>query len=190
MEEKIAVEKIKNDNKTRKKKKERVRKNNSFNILDALIIICLLALIAVMFFVYSPLNLFYINSDSSTIIYSVCIPGVSADYAGNVKVGDVVTDTNGFKLGTVAADVSIEAHAVYEYRENDDGSGSITKITHPELVDLIITISSDAKINDDGYTVDGKRIALEAEYDLVLPGFESKGVCISLSEEKSSDAGA
>ena len=189
-EEKKTELKVKKDKKPRVKKKERAKKSSGFNILDVLIAAGLLIFVAVIVLVYSPVNLFNINSEDCTIIYSVCISGVTADYAGTVKVGDVVTDADGYRLGTVVSDVEIEAHVVYEYREGDDGNGSIAKITHPELVDLTITISADAKINGDGFTVDGKRIALEAEYDLVFPGLESKGVCVSLSEEKSNDAGA
>lgn len=181
--------KINNDKKTSKKKKERVKKNSSFNILDILIVVGLLAFVAIIVLVYSPVGFLDINSDNSTIIYSICISGVDADFAGSVKIGDVVTDVSGYKLGVVASDVEIEPHVIYEYRENDDGSGSIVRITHPELVDLIITISADAVIKDDGYMVDGKRISLETEYDLVFPGFESKGVCVSLSVEKSNEAG-
>lgn len=188
-EEKITETKVKKDKKLRQKKKERSGKNG-FNILDVLIILCILAFIAVIVIVYSPTAWLSFNSDNTEIIYTITVQGVSADYASSVKVGDVVTDSEGYNLGTVASDVEIEPHVVYEYRENGEGGGGIVKITHPELVDLIITLSADAKINDDGYTVDGKRIALSAEYELVFPGFESKGVCISLSEEKTDDAGA
>lgn len=189
-DEKITSTMPQKGKKVSKKKKERESKKHTFNILDALILIGLTSLIAVIVFAYSPFGLLRINNENSTIIYSVCISGVSADYAGNVNVGDAVSDTDGYKLGRVVSDVDIIPHVVYEYRENDDGSGSIVSATHPELVDLIITISAEAKINEDGYSVDGKRIALEAEYDLVFPKFESKGVCISLSEEKLNDAGA
>ena len=183
-------EKNKIDNKkTSKKKQERVKRSNGFNILDALIILGLLAFVAVIVLVYSPAEFFNINSDNGTIIYSVCISGVDADFAESVKIGDVVTDADGYKLGVVASDVVIEPHVIYEYRENDDGSGSISKITHPELVDLIITMSADAVVKDGGYMVDGKRISLESEYDLVFPRFESRGVCVSLSVEKSNEAG-
>ena len=113
-----------------------------------------------------------------------------ADYAGAVNVGDLVSDIDGYELGTVASDVEVEPHIIYRYSEYEDGSGSINEIVHPELVDIVITVSAKAKNAEDGYTVDGMRIALEAEYQLVFPGFESKGICVSLSEENTSDAGA
>lgn len=185
----------------RNKKEEKTRKNKSakqnsvtskrgFNFLDALIIISILATVALIVLVYSPLKLFNIKSNDATIIYSINISGVPAEYASSISVSDIVTDDKGYNLGLVASDVQVEPHVIYEYRENQDGSGSIIEIIHPDLVDLIITVSANAEVADDGYIVDGKRIALEAEYNIVLPEFEAKGVCISLSEESAKEAGA
>ncbi len=186
-------EKIIDTKRTKNKKsakKERSSRKSGFNLLDVLIVISILAAVLLLVFVYSPTQLFNIKSNDAAIIYSICIPGVPAEYAGNINVADLVTDSKGYRLGEVASDVEVEPHVIYEYRENADGSGSIVEITHPDLVDLIITVSAKADVNEDGYTVDGKRIALEAEYELVLPGFESKGTCVSLSEENASEAGA
>ena len=172
------------------RKGEKKQRKNGFNALDALIIIAVLALVTVIILVYSPTEFLNLNADNTTVMYSVRISGVSANYAANVKVGDTVTDADGHKLGIVASDVEIEPHAVYKYQTDDSGNGSIVKITHPELVDIIITVTATAKKSDSGFTVDGKRIAVEVEYELVLPGFESKGVCVSLSEENADDGGA
>lgn len=178
------------EKKQRKPKSDKKAPKNGFNLLDAIIIVAVLALVAVILFVYSPAKLFSLSSDNVTIMYSVRISGVSADYAANVKVGDQVSDADGYKLGTVAADVEIEPYVVYEYRTDAEGNGSMVKLTHPELVDIIITVTATAKKNDDGFTVDGKRIAIEAEYAIVLPAFEGNATCVSLSEENSNDGGA
>jgi len=183
------------------KKESKMRKNKSstrnsaagklrFNFLDGLIVIGILATVSLIVLVYSPLKLFNIKSNDVTIIYSINISGVPAEYAGSISVSDIVTDDKGYNLGLVASDVQVEPHVIYEYRENQDGSGSIVEIIHPDLVDLIITVSANADVSDDGYTVDGKRIALEAEYNIILPGFEAKGICVSLSEESAKEAGA
>lgn len=185
-------EELRNEKAVKKKKArpERGSRKRRLNLLDVLIMICVLALLALLIIVYSPSRLNGINSDTAEIIYSVCISGVSSDYAAAVSVGDTVSDKDGYELGIVASDVEIEPHLTYRYIERPDGSGSICEIDHPDLVDMIITVSAKAVITKDGYTVDGKRIAVEAEYQLVLPKFESKGTCVSLSEEAASDAGA
>lgn len=194
MSEEVIIEK--KDKKEKKRKEPKVSKSESktrkrgFNLLDLLIIVSVLAAVTLIVLVYSPSGIFNINSDKANIIYSVCVSGVPADYAAAVSVGDAVSDIDGYDLGVVASDVEVEPHVIYQYNEYDDGGGSIREITHPELVDIVITISAKATVSEDGYSVDGKRIALEAEYELVLPGLESKGVCVSFSEEKANDAGA
>jgi hypothetical protein len=191
MNEEIMLEsKPGKEKKPARRKSEKKQRKNNFNILDALIIVAVLALITVTVLVYSPTEILNLNSDNTTVMYSVCISGVSANYAASVKVGDTVSDADGHKLGIVASDVEIEPHAVYKYQTDESGNGSIVKITHPELVDIIITVTATAEKSDVGFTVDGMRIAIEAEYELVFPGFESKGVCISLSEEIAKDGGA
>lgn len=186
----IEKDKTKKIKKRSASKSERSSRRSGFNLLDALILVCLVATVALVVLVYSPAEIFNLRSNDVTIIYSINVSGVPADYAATINVSDIVTDEEGYNLGVVASDVEVEPHVIYEYRENSDGSGSIVEIVHPELVDLIITVSAKADINSDGYTVDGKRIALEAEYDIVLPEFVSKGICISLSEENANDAGA
>lgn len=180
------------DNKAKKvkTKKEKKVRSTSFNFLDVIIIACVIAVAVLLFFVYSPSKLLGGNSTDTNIIYTLRISGVPAEYATAINVGDEVTDPDGYVLGKVASDVEVEPHSMYEYRENIDGSGGIVSIEHPDLVDLIITVYAEADRTSDGYTVDGKRIAIESEYYLVLPRFESKGTCISLSEENASDAGA
>lgn len=192
MNEEIVVKKSKHERikKVKGVKPEQQKRRSGFNFLDVLIILCILFTVILIVFVYSPSQLFNVRSSDTAIIYSVCISGVPAEYAGTVNVTDIVTDSKGYSLGTVASDVEVEPHVTYVYSENEDGSGKIAEVTHPDLVDLIITVTAKASVDEDGYYVDGKRIAVEAEYDIVLPGFESKGICVSLSEDGASDAGA
>ena len=182
----IKKQKIKNP---KAKREKRVRRNR-FNFIDAVIVICIVSVLALLYFVYSPLELLGIGTKETSIIYTVKVSGVPSEYASAIIVGDVISDSDGYVLGTVASEVEIEPHSIYEYRENEYGSGGIVRITHPDLVDLIITISAKSEKGRDGYSVDGKRIAVEAEYELMLPRFESKGICVSLSEENAREGGA
>lgn len=175
--------------KTKMKKDKKARKAG-FNFLDVIIIACVLSVVALLLFVYSPSDILSGSSRDASIIYTIRISGVPAEYAAAIGAGDEVADQDGYILGTVASEVEVEPHSIYQYFENTDGSGGIVGVVHPDLVDLIITVYAEADHTADGYTVDGKRIAVEADYELVLPGFESKGTCISLSEENASEAGA
>ncbi len=176
--------------KTDKPKSARPKKLGGFNVLDAIIIICVVAVVALLLIVYSPAKLFGFGVEEVQIIYTVRISGVPASYASAISVGDEITDPNGYDLGTVASDVEVREHFVYEYREDEYGDGGVLQIQHPELVDLVITVSAKAERSADGYYVDGKRIAVESAYKIVLPGFESDGICLSLSEEKTPEGGA
>jgi hypothetical protein len=111
---------------------------------------------------------------------------VPSAYASNINIGDKVSDRNGYDLGVVASAVEVEAHTMYIF---DSNSGGIRSVDHPELVDFIITVSATAEIKDSGYMIDGRRMAVEGKYELLLPYFEGEGICISLSEENANDAG-
>ncbi len=191
MNEQMNNEIVKNTNiKKNKPKREKRAHGNRFNFIDAIIIICIISVLTLLYFVYSPLEILGIGTTETDIIYTLKISGVPSEYAAAITIGDTIADTDGYVLGTVATAVEIEPHSIYEYRENEFGSGGIVRITHPDLVDLIITVSASSEKGRDGYSVDGKRIAVEAEYQLLLPKFESKGRCISLSEENMREGGA
>lgn len=191
MNEQINVEK---NNKTKVKKAKNSKREkkaySGFNFVDAIIITCVIAVAVLIYFVYSPLELLGIGTKETDIIYTVKVTGVPSEYASAISIGDQISDKDGYKLGAVASAVEIEPYSIYEYKENEFGSGGIVSIIHPELVNLIITVSATAEKGQDGYTVDGKRIALEAEYHLLFPKFESKALCVSLSEENSGEGGA
>ncbi|MBQ5601826.1 MAG: DUF4330 domain-containing protein [Clostridia bacterium] len=165
-----------------KEKKKRV----GINILDILIILCITAVVALLFAVYSPWNLIKINSDEVAVIYTVRVSGVPSAYASNINIGDKASDPDGYELGVVASAVEVESHIMYIF---DTNSGGVKPIEHPDLVDLLVTFSATATVSDDGYLINGKRIAVEGVYELLLPDFEAEGICISLSQENATEAG-
>lgn len=184
MTEEKKIDKV-NKSKKNSQEKEKTRRIG-INIIDILIILCVLAIAVLLFFVYSPLDLLTMSTDETAVIYTVRVSGVPSVYATNVSVGDKVSDHEGYDLGAVASAVEVEAHTMYIF---DTNSGGVKSVSHPDLVDLIITVSATANKNDDGYVIDGKRIAVEGIYDLLLPNLEAEGICISLSEENANDAG-
>ena len=162
------------------------KKRGGVNILDLLIILCVLSVVALLLGVYSPWKLIDVTSDDVAVIYTVRISGVPSAYASNINIGDKVSDPDGYELGTVASAVEVESHIMYIF---DANSGGIKPIEHPDLVDLVVTFSATATVNDDGYLINGKRIAVEGVYELLLPNFEAEGMCMSLSRENANDAG-
>lgn len=185
MTEEKKTEKVNNIKKKKTRNKEK-RSRRGFNILDGLILLCVLLVVALLVLVYSPWKLINISSDDTAIIYSIRVYGVPAEYAGSINIGDKVSDSDGYDLGKVASAVEVEPNIMYIFDKTD---GGVKPVQHPDLVDLIITISANAQADEDGYRVDGKRIAVEDECDLLLPNFEAKGLCVSLSEENANEAG-
>jgi hypothetical protein len=115
-----------------------------FNFVDAIIVTCVVCVLALLYFVYSPLELLGIGTKGTNIIYTVKIFGVPSEYAAAINTGDTLSDSDGYFLGTVAAEVEIEPYSIYQYKDNEFGSGGIVRITHPDLVNLIITVSAGA----------------------------------------------
>ena len=185
MTEEKKIDKAKITKKKAAQGKEK-KKRKGINILDILLILCISAVIALLLSVYTPWKLIDVNTNDVDVIYTVRISGVPAAYASNINIGDKVSAPEGYALGTVASAVEVESHAMYIF---DKSSGGIKQIEHPELVDLVITCSATATVNDDGYLINGKRIAVEGSYELRFPGFEAEGICVSLSRENANDAG-
>ncbi len=185
MTEEKKIDKVNKSKKKAVQGKEK-KKREGINILDILIILCITAVVALLFAVYSPWNLIKVNSDDVDVIYTVRISGVPSAYASNINIGDKVSDPDGYELGAVASAVEVESHIMYIF---DANSGGVKPIEHPDLVDLVVTFSATATVKDDGYLIDGKRIAVEGVYELLLPNFEAEGICISLSQENANDAG-
>ena len=185
-EEKKIDKVVKNKTNKRSSKGKDSEKRSRFNVLDFLIIVCILSVAVLLFFVYSPFNLVKLPSDEAEVIYSIRFSGVPSEYASKISVGDKVIDENGYELGVIASTVEVEPHTMYIF---DASSRGIKAVVHPESVNLIITVSATAEVNDDGYLIDGRRIAVEGVYKLFLPGFEGEGICVSLSEENANDAG-
>ncbi len=183
MTEEKKIDKVKLKKKAAQGKEK--KKREGINILDILIIICVSAVVALLFAVYSPWNLIDVSSDDVDVIYTVKISGVPSVYASNINIGDKVSDPDGYELGEVASAVEVESHVMYIF----DANSGVKPIEHPDLVDLVITLAATATVNNDGYLIDGKRIAVEGVYELLLPNFEAEGICISLSQENANDAG-
>lgn len=171
-------------------KEHPVRKKLGINLLDVILIIALILAVALVVSVYSPSGYRFGFGKEATLVYTIEVSGVPAEYASAINVDDPVYDADGYALGVVAADVEVQPYTVYEYKSDDEGNGSLVAVEHSDLKSLIITVSVKADYNEgEGYSVDGKRIAVGAEYELVLPAFESVGECVGLIAENAANGG-
>ena len=165
-----------------KKAPHKGRSGRRFNLLDALIILIVVAVIALVLRAYLPGGLFRLAESSDvTIIYTVEVTGVKRELAAGIAVGDKVTEKGtAVFLGNVSAEVEVTPFSQVRY---DADSGEVVMDEYDELSTLLITVKSNAKSNSSsGYSIGGRRIAIGAEYALSLPGFEGTGSCISITE--------
>ncbi len=160
------------------------KKRIKTNIIDILIIAVLVAAIVLAALVYSPWELIdRIGGSGEDVTYTVEICGVdraiATAVAADVKEGQAVTEGASKKLlGVVAGPIEISNHEQVRY---DKESGSTEMVSDPALADMIIVISVNAERDESrGYSIDGLRLAVGAEYELTLPNYSAKGCCISI----------
>ncbi len=154
-------------------------RKKGFNIVDLLLILFALSVVFFAVFVLDPFDLDILAEDDvgTEISYSVCLSGIESTYIEKIQTGDSVFDANTKQyLGVVMEVSEAKPHMVLRH---DEYSGSyMQQVTG--LFDVVVTIQADASfVERVGYSVEGKRIAVGAEYTMVFPNFAGKGYCIS-----------
>lgn len=125
------------------------------------------------------LDLFGLRKSGTTekITYTVEFESVAPGTANKITQGSVVRDASGEMIGSIASLEADEPATIYSV---GDGPWAVTE-GHPTnlkvLVNIEVLASSDP---EKGYSVKGKRIAVGAEYELILSGVTLRGTCIGL----------
>ena len=142
--------------------------NVRFNIVDALIIVFLTALLALIVYVFILDNDFAdLYSQEKNVTYTVCVSTTDKDYKDKVSINDTVYHWNkGTNTGKVT-DVRIE--------EWSDKTGA----------DVYITISTVARKINTKYYINGKKIEQDALINISFARFDvSNSVkCVTFKAE-------
>ena len=134
-------------------KKPQKEKRGSFNVIDIVLILLLLAFIMIAVYCFAPSSLFDFGSEKTvTVEYTVEIPGVPKDMAAKILVGDSVTDGNAqYALGKVT---NTEIDDYVEYIYNDE-TGRISAVAYSEegddrnvLKSVLVTVSTTATYSE------------------------------------------
>lgn len=158
------------------------RSGKRFNALDALIIIIIVAVLAVTLLAYLPGGILRLpEKNNVTVTYTIEVKGVKRELAAGIAVDDPVTEKGtSVSLGNISAEVEVTPYSTVRY---DAASGEVVTDEYSGLSTLLITVTAQAGYDSSrGYTVNGRRIAIGAEYGISLPGFEGTGGCISITE--------
>lgn len=154
------------------------RTKRSFNFVDVLLILFVIAVIFVAVNIVAPMAFVSkLTSDSTrTIEYTVELEGVDKALAEKIKENDTVVDAvSKNALGTVS---SVDSNT--EYSVFDERTGVL--VYYEDRVNVLITVTASASYNKgEGYAVGERRIAVGEKLSLRFPDFSGEGYCIGLS---------
>lgn len=154
-----------------------------FNFIDVLIILVILAVAAVLLYVFvlSDNNDQIEELNYSNIQYVIEIQNVDKQFEGAVQVGQLVKEAVKQKyIGTVSG---VEA-VPYQMKTFDYELGIETVSYVEDKITLKITIDAQAVETDRAFTVDGYEIRVGKSYSLALPNMYCSGFCTFLKDGK------
>ena len=160
-------------------------KKFKFNFVDvALICVIISIVIAVIYFLPSTS---WLKDKGRTqdrkIQYTIEILDVDKDFFDNILAGEIVIDSvTKANIGNVFSINNNEKYTEYEYIEQKD-TEKLTPIEYGDRFNLQITIEATAKyVTDEGYNVNGTRIAVGEKMYVRFPNFIGEGYCIGIDD--------
>ncbi len=171
-----------------KKIKRASRSGWRFNILDALIILLIVAFVASAVVLLIP-NVTELLGDKGDrqIIYTVVFSEVDEELALAADIYDgqtVIDKSTGRVLGTVIGDALVDDSYEFVIKNGAlDDAPLLESGLYEGKKTLTVTLTATATYNEGrGYEVDGCRIACDRVIEMIFPGFTGKGVCTVVTE--------
>ena len=154
------------------------RGKSAVNVIDVLLILIILAVGAVLayVFVFSGRGEAHVPQ-MHTVRYVVELKNIRNEFAGHITVGEKAIDSVAmYNIGTVVAYEEKDA----TYIGTDLIRGEPVVSAYPERKNLYVTIEAQAYLDDNAYVIDGYQVAVGLNVGLKLPNFVGSGYCISL----------
>lgn len=152
-----------------------------FNIIDALLILVILAAAVLLVWIFSSSNLnLFGSSEKVEIEYTVELRQIRDEFRGDsfFTEGDPVTDT--VTLYDIGELISVSySNAIYT-GVNDNGELVVSD--YPNHINITLTIRAEADVSDDEYSLGGYKIAVGKAVSLRIPDFTGEGYCTSITE--------
>ncbi len=156
------------------------KQKTKFNIMDALILLAVLAIIALLLYVFvfsENSALKNAGADTYTLTYVVEVTEISDEFSDLISAGDRVIDSaKKMHIGTVTA-VEVQP---YLYMGTDTHAGNLVLNPVDGYVNMYITIQADAVLNGATYSIDGYDIYIGEKMHLAFPDMVCTGHCIAL----------
>lgn len=172
---------------TKKQKKEppAMRKvKMKFNIMDVLILLGILAVAAVLLYVFvlsenTPVDSLSGN-ETTKVTYVIEISGVDDIYADKISVGETLIDSSKkMNIGTI---VAVESQP-YVHLGKNLTTGTMELTTVEGKSTIYVTVEADAVLSGISYNIGGYTIYVGEQVNLSLPHFVGVGYCISLETQ-------
>lgn len=162
----------------------KMTKKHKFNIIDALIIIVIAAIIAGAAFLLLRDKPEEVKQDTVTIEYVVEFRKVRDELKDNIAAGDTVIDSVAkYYIGEV---VDVESEAALFTNGNHLYEGKAVVGTYPGYSDIRATIVCEATIGGNGRYIlsGGYSVSVGSRVDVRTPNYNGTGYCISLRESE------
>ncbi len=175
-------------------KKERTQKKNGrrgLNLADIIVIVLVLACVALALWIFGGSGIFG-SSEKVTIEYELWIVDLRNDIASHIKPGAEVTEASRlYHIGRIGDSFRTEPY-MYEvyldelYDENGNPVEGITEgerveVEKPGYVSVILPITAEAVVEDDGYYVNGYKIHVGGLVYVRTPDFAGAGHVVSIN---------
>ena len=150
------------------------KKKRSFNIIDAVMIVAVVALTAAL--VYGVVSGLGVGNDYVRIKYVLEVSEIRSEFCQKAAEGDAVRNADGGEqIGKVAAVSSVPAQ-----HTGTDSSGAPVLSDIDGYSTLYVTVEAQAKEGNTGYTVGGTLINTGKSVDVRLPSLCFEAKCISV----------
>ncbi len=156
------------------------RRKYRFNFIDALLILLLLVAVAVVVYVFIIGNNAANEGEVHQVEYVVEVTGINKSFADSVKEGDSVYSEKdrSMPIGTVSAPPETRASLKAAY---SNASGEEVYTEQPDLIDMVITFTGSATLDDNGYGIRGTYILVNGTTDLIFGDMSCSACCISMN---------
>lgn len=175
-------------------KKERTEKRNGrkwLNLADIIVIVLVLACVTLAVWIFGDSGIFG-SGETVTIEYELWIVDIRNDIASHIKPGAEVTEASRmYHIGKIGDSFETKPYT-YEvylnelYDENGNPIGGITDGERVEVektgyVSVILPITAEAVVEDDGYYVNGYKVYVGELVYVRTPDFAGAGHVISIN---------
>ena len=169
-------------------KKDKTKKKSSrkgLNIADVIVIVLVVACVGLAVWIFGGSGIFGSN-ETVTIEYELWIVDIRNDIASHIHPGlsQLITDCIGDSFKTEPYTYEVYLDELYDENGNPvDGitEGEMVEVEKPGYVTVILPITAEATVEEDGYYVNGYKICVGGLIYIRTPDFAGAGHVISIN---------